>query len=307
VELYWLGELPDSTLAKCLGEHPQVLCIVNRRKHAQQLFQMLPKSEGNFHLSALMCPEHRFRILKEICDRLENGHPTRVISTQLIEAGVDVDFPVVYRGLAGLDSIAQAAGRCNRNGRLPIGHTYIFKPEDQTGEIYFRETAQVAHQLVDMYPDDLLGQEAIRHYFDLYYYQQSKRWDSHGILEPESFRLDGKDKALPFKFQYATVAEKFKLIDNRQMPVIIPFDEKAMELIAQLRNPSIPLHRNLLRGLQRYTVQIFPKLRDDNIRSFEVLRDGQFHVLISTNLNYSKDFGLCFDGEFSNKQPLVCG
>jgi len=307
VELHCLGELSDKELVKRLDSHRQVLCIVNRRKHAQQLFQMLPKGDGNYHLSALMCPEHRFRILEEIRGRLKSGLSTRVISTQLIEAGVDVDFPVVYRALAGLDSIAQAAGRCNRNGCLRVGYTYIFKPEDQKGETYFRETAQVAYQLLDVYPDDLLGQEAIRDYFDLYYYQQSKRWDSKGILEPESFRLDRADKALPFKFQYATVSDKFRLIDSRQVSVIIPFDDKARELIAQLRNSSIPLHRNLLRGLQRYTVQIFPKLRDANIRSFELLRDDQFHVLISTDLNYSKDFGMCFEGEFSNSRPLVCG
>ncbi len=305
VELHTLGDVTDAAIAGKLDEHSQVLCIVNRRKHAQQLFQMLPKGEGNYHLSALMCPEHRFLILQEIRSRLLEGLSTRVISTQLIEAGVDVDFPVVYRALAGLDSIAQAAGRCNRNGRHAMGHTYIFKPEDQKGETYFRETAQVAHQLLDIYPDDLLGQKAIHHYFDLYYYQQSKRWDSKGILETESFRLDSRDKALPLKFQYATVAQNFKLIDDYQVPVIIPFDEKARDLIAQLRNPTIPIHRKLLRGIQRYTVQIPPRLRNENIRSFEALRDDQFHVLISTDLNYSKDFGVCFEGDFSSSQPLV--
>ncbi len=305
VKLQYIDQIADTELAVRLNDHPQVLCIVNRRKHAQQIFQMLGKGEGNYHLSALMCPEHRFIILEEIRSRLVRGLPARVVSTQLIEAGVDVDFPVVYRALTGLDSIAQAAGRCNRNGRLAIGHTYIFKPEDLKGEAYFRETAQVSHQLIDLHPD-LLSQEAIRHYFDLYYYQQSKRWDSKGILEPESFRLDGGDKALPFKFQYVTVSQNFKLIDDWLVPVIIPFDEKARKLIEELRNPTIPLHRKLLRSLQRYTVQISPRLRDENIRSFEPVRDGQFHILISTDLNYSKDFGVCFEGEFSSSQSLVC-
>jgi CRISPR-associated endonuclease/helicase Cas3 len=307
VELHNLGEITDTALAGRLGDHPQVLCIVNRRKHAQQLFQMLPKGEGNYHLSALMCPEHRFIILQEIRARLLEGLPTRVISTQLIEAGVDVDLPVVYRALAGLDSIAQAAGRCNRNGHHAIGHTYIFKPEDQKGETYFRETAQVAHQLLDIYPDDLLGQKAIHHYFDFYYYQQSKRWDSKGILEPESFRYRPQERDLPLKFQYATVARNFKLIEDYQVSVIIPFDEKAGELIDELKDPFKPLTRKLFRGLQRYTVQIPKVLRDGNIQSFEALRDDQFHVLISTALNYSEDFGVCFKGDFSSSQPLVCG
>ena len=306
VEIETLGDLPDTLLVQRLADHLQVLCIVNRRRHAQQLFQMLGEGDENYHLSALMCPEHRSEILTKIRQRLLDGLPTRVISTQLIEAGVDVDFPIVYRALAGLDSIAQAAGRCNRNGKLfSPGNTYIFRPEDQKAETYFRETAQVAHQLIDLHPD-LLSQEAIRHYFDLYYYQQSKRWDAKGILDSESFYLDGGDKAFPFLFQFKTVAEKFRLIEDWQVPVIIPYDEKCRELIAELRNPSVPLNRKLLRGLQRYTVQIAPRMRDDNIRSFESLRDSQFHALISTDLNYSKNFGLVFDDGHTNSQNLIC-
>jgi CRISPR-associated endonuclease/helicase Cas3 len=295
VEVESLGDLPDASLVRRLADHSQVLCIVNRRRHAQQLFQMLSPGEGNFHLSALMCPEHRSRILAEIRQRLLDGKITRVISTQLIEAGVDVDFPVVYRALAGLDSIAQAAGRCNRNGKLSApGLTYIFRPEDQKAETFVRETAQVTRQLINLHPD-ILGQEAIRHYFDLYYYQQKKRWDLNGILDPESFHLDGSNRTFPFLFQFKTVAENFRLIDDWQVPVIIPYDGKSRLLIEELGNPGIPLNRNLLRGLQRYTVQIPPQLRDGNIISFEAMRDGQFHVLISTDLNYSKDFGLVFD------------
>jgi len=251
-----------------------------------------------------MCPEHRSAVLREVRGRLDGGLPVRVISTQLIEAGVDVDFPVVYRSLAGLDSIAQAAGRCNRNGRLPVGRTYIFEAEDQRGEAYFRETAQVARQLIDLHPD-LLGEEAIRHYFDLYYYQQSRRWDAKDILSADSFHLS-QDRTLPFKFQFQTVAENFHLIDDWQVPVIVPFDDRARALIAQLRNPTIPLNRNLLRALQRYSVQISPRLRDENRGSFEALRDNQFHALISKELNYSSAFGLSLGDECFSGQSLIC-
>jgi CRISPR-associated endonuclease/helicase Cas3 len=304
VKVEALGDVSDSTLAQRLADNPQVLCVVNRRKHAQQIFQQLGEEAGNYHLSALMCPEHRSRILTEVRTRLRDGLLVRVISTQLIEAGVDVDFPVVYRALAGLDSIAQAAGRCNRNGKLSTpGQTYVFRPEDQRAETYFRETAQVAHQLIDLHPD-LLGREAIRHYFDLYYYQQKSRWDSKDILG--HFRIDGRNQAFPFDFSYSSVAEKFRLIDDWQVSVIIPYDDRARSLIAELRSPSIPLHRKLLRALQRYTVQIPPRLRDDNIRSFEALRDGQFHALVSTDLNYSEHFGLTFDEGHCNSQKLIC-
>ncbi len=304
VEIESLGEITDSALVERFAAHSQALCIVNRRKHAQQIYQMLGEGSENFHLSALMCPEHRSLILADIRSRLSKGLPVRVISTQIIEAGVDVDFPVVYRALAGLDSIAQASGRCNRNGKLNgTGSTYIFRPEDQKGETYFRETAQVTNQLLELH-SDLLAQDAIRHYFDLYYYQQKPRWDAKGIIG--HFRLDGRTKSFPFHFDFATVSEKFRLIEDWQVPVIIPYDDKARSLIADLRNPSKPLHRKLLRALQRYTVQISPQLRDKNIRSFEAHRDGQFYSLVSTDLNYSNHFGLTFDEVHCNSTQLIC-
>lgn len=303
VEVTSLGDLADTALVDRLRSQEQVLCIVNRRRHAQELYWLLGASEGNYHLSALMCPEHRHRIVCEIRRRLNQGLPVRVISTQLIEAGVDVDFPVVYRALAGLDSIAQAAGRCNRHGVLTgTGHTYVFRPEDQSGEVYFRETAQVANQLIGLH-DDLIGRESIRSYFDLYYYQQKSRWDARGILD--GFRIDRRNGDFPFHFSYATVAGKFRLIDDWQIPIIIPYDEVARKAIAELRSENIPLHRELLRRLQRYTVQISPRLRDDNIRSFESLRDGQFHTLVSTDLNYSEDFGLTFEESHTSSQNLI--
>lgn len=310
VEVVSLGEITDQDLAGRLRFEDQVLCIVNRRRHARELFGLLGAADGNFQLSAMMCPEHRHLKLTEIRARLHKGLPTRVVSTQLIEAGVDVDFPVVYRALAGLDSIAQAAGRCNRNGRLPSpGRTFVFRPEEQEAESYFRETAQVASVLIghgeeDRLHEDLLGEEAIRHYFDLYYYQQKEKWDSKGIMD--GFRLDGQNRDFPFLFSYATVSKDFQLIDDWQVPVIIPFDDIATQAIHDLRSAEIPLHRDLLRRLQRYTVQISPQLLAENIRSLEILRDGKFHALISTDLNYSPDFGLCFDGEHSLSRTLIC-
>jgi CRISPR-associated endonuclease/helicase Cas3 len=305
VEVENRGPLTDADLVDELKSRPQALCIVNRRRHAQELFQQLGENAGNYHLSALMCPEHRSRILNEVRARLAANEPARVISTQLIEAGVDVDFPVVYRALAGLDSIAQAAGRCNRNGRLSaLGRTHVFQPEDTKGEAYFRETAQVAGQVLDLH-DDLLGGEAIRHYFDLYYYRNEKRWDEKKILE--RFRTVPGNRDFPFAFDFKSVAADFQLIDDWQVPVVIPFDERARKLIKELRNLTIPLHRNLLRGLQRYIVQISPRLLAENATAFESLRDDQFHSLISPELNYSEHFGLILNEEHANAQFLgVC-
>ncbi len=308
VELQNIGQLADSKLVEKMADEEQVLCIVNRRKHAQQLYQMLGPKDGNYHLSALMCPEHRSTVLQTVRERLRDGLPVRLVSTQLIEAGVDVDFPVVYRALAGLDSIAQAAGRCNRNGKLGrLGSTYIFTPEsdeesERRAEAYFRETAQITSRVMECH-DDLLGEEAIRHYFDLYYYSQKERWDSQCILARENMRLG--DKHYPFIFNFKTIAEKFQLIDDWQQPVIIPFDEKAEALIDELRNEHIPLNRHLLRGLQRYTVQISPKLIQQNWNSFEHLREGQFHVLISNDTNYNANFGLVLSDEYASSRFLA--
>ena len=110
------GKLSNSALAEALSRENQVLCIVNTRKAAQEVFNLLPQ-EGRFHLSTLLYPEHRKEVLNTVRKRLKDGLPCRVVSTSLIEAGVDVDFPAVYREIAGLDSIAQAAGRCNREGK----------------------------------------------------------------------------------------------------------------------------------------------------------------------------------------------
>lgn len=113
-----------------LSQYRQVLCIVNTRRDCRELFSAMP--EGTLHLSASMCGEHRSHIIDEIRQRLQKGDPLRVISTQLVEAGVDMDFPVVYRAFTGLPSIVQAAGRCNREGSLKqLGHVVVFMPPHQ--------------------------------------------------------------------------------------------------------------------------------------------------------------------------------
>lgn len=307
VEIQNLGKCSDADLIERIQTHESVLCIVNRRKHAQELFQLLPESEDHFHLSALMCPEHRSQILAEVRQKLDQGKAVRLISTQLIEAGVDVDFPVVFRALAGIDSIAQAAGRCNRNGKQQtLGKTYIFSPEDDTAEAYFRETAQIGTQVISLH-ENLLSPEAVHHYFDLYYYQQKSRWDEKGILD--NFRYDGRKefKHCPFRFDFRKTSEDFQLINDWQKTVIIPYDQRARELIRHLGNERIPLNRKLLRSLQRYTVQISPKLLCQNQAAFESIREGEFHALISPELNYSSSFGLTLDEDHSAGQFLgVC-
>lgn len=305
VNVTYRGSLDDQTIADELANQDQALCIVNIRNHAQSLYQLLPPSEENYHLSALMCPEHRMATLRTVRTRLDDELPTRLISTQLIEAGVDIDFPVVYRSMAGLDSIAQAAGRCNREGKIEVGQIHIFHSEHVRSETYFQETANVGHEILDLHKDDPLSTDAVKAYFDKYYYLQKTKWDAYDILGDFTFATH--DQKLPFLFQYKTTADKFKLIQNQQIPIIIPWDDDAEKLCENLRNEAIPINRQLLRSLQRYTVQIYSTQFYKNEHQFEEVRDGDFHILICPETHYSDTFGLNLTDEAANSSTLICG
>lgn len=301
------GALSDPELAAEMSDHSQSLAIVNTRKHAQALFRLLPEDGTNRHLSALMCPAHRQQVLRDVRKRLERGESVRLVSTQLIEAGVDVDFPVVYRSLAGIDSIAQAAGRCNRNGKLESGETYIFRSEHQRAETYFRETAQLAERVLELHGDDPLGLASVEKFFSLYYHghkpSKGKSWDTKMICD--DFKL-AKDRELPVRFQFREAARKFRLIENAQLPILIAYDERAKELLKTLRNESIRLDRDLLRGLQAYTVQIYEREFRNNATQFESVRDDQFHILICPESHYSEKFGLDLGDDSLHSNPLIC-
>ncbi len=142
-------------LAEELQAHESALCIVDRRDDCRTLHRLMPPD--TLHLSGLMCGQHRSQKISEIRQRLQNHQPTRVISTQLVEAGVDVDFPVVYRALAGLDSIAQAAGRCNREGRLEAGNVVVFVSPRPAPRGHLRQAEGVTRQMLQQGLDDPLG------------------------------------------------------------------------------------------------------------------------------------------------------
>ncbi len=239
-----------------------------------------------------MYPLHRSRILEKIKECLNEKRPCRVISTQLVEAGVDIDFPIVYRAIAGLDSIAQAAGRCNREGLLQYGHVFVFEPEDQLPPGYFRQTAQTAEGIIRRFPQDMLSLEAIEEYFKEYFWMQAERLDKEDIL---GLIKQGANGDFPFR----TIAEKFKLISEENKPVIIPIEKEAQELVKQMRGADSL--RGFSRKLQKYTVQINPyhwgKLFEAG--SIEIIQ-GIFPVLRDIHL-YDDNIGL--DTEYRNPNP----
>lgn len=286
VQVRVLGDLADEELADMVSKHGQVLCIVNTRNHAFKLYQALRERgvEGVYHLSARMYPEHRSRKLKEIRAILSTGEPCRVVSTQLVEAGVDVDFPVVYRAMAGVDSIAQAAGRCNREGRLASGDVYVFKPEKHgQPRGWLRETAEVA-EIVMRVHDDPLSLEAVQTYFTKLFDVEGERLDSKGIAR----KLEENSKQLDFPFRW--VDREFRVIEQDMIAVIIPKDPDCARMVEEARWTGAS--SRLSRRLQPYTVQVY---YDEYMRlvqngALEVVA-GQYLVLKDLGI-YKDDVGL---------------
>lgn len=251
------GELEQSQLGKELAEQEQVLCIVNRRKTAQELYNSLPK-EGSYCLTTLLYPAHRKQLLQEIRDRLKNGLPCRVVSTSLIEAGVDVDFPTVYREEAGLDSILQAAGRCNREGKRSAEQSlvHIFALEGQRVPHMLEQNVSTTQSILKRYADPA-SMEAIEAYFLLYRtLKGDDRLDEQQILQ--GFEQDMEGRIFPF----ATAAERFHLIETPAVTVYIPKGE-GEHLLARLRAGETS--KTLFRQLGQYGVPVYP----DHLKTLE--------------------------------------
>ncbi len=243
------GVLTDQELVERLALQKQALCIVNTRKHARTLYELLPEVEGNYHLSAYMYPKHRSDKITEIRQRLEEGKPCRVISTQLIEAGVDVDFPVVYRAIAGIDAIAQAAGRCNREGVGGQGEVWVFIPEEGVPEGWFQRMAALGEKVLREYDDPLLPQ-AIKSFFELRFDLAGDQLDELGILK------DFEECARELLFPFRDVAEKFRFIDDILVPVVIATEDECKNILTKAAYSKAP--GAFARRLQKYTVGINP-------------------------------------------------
>jgi CRISPR-associated endonuclease/helicase Cas3 len=267
---------PWEVTAEALARHDAVLAIVGRRADARELYERLARElptgrEGLWHLSALMCPQHRSEVIADIKaaliarrETLARGEPTapvRVISTQLVEAGVDLDFPVVYRALAGLDSIAQAAGRCNREGRLDRGEVHVFVPPKAPPPGLLRQAAQACTLVWDgLDPsgdDDPLALERVSRYFARLY--GGAELDRHGIAELLKLEIDRRAGTLAVNFRSA--ADKFRLIDNQDAATVFvrwhsPRCREDVDALLGLLERDGP-SRWLMRRLQRYGVTIY--------------------------------------------------
>jgi CRISPR-associated endonuclease/helicase Cas3 len=262
----WHSPTAWEDLAPRLTAHPSVLAIVNTRRHARELHRLMPA--GTRHLSALMCGAHRSLVIADIKARLAAGTPTQVISTQLVEAGVDLDFPVVYRALAGLDSIAQAAGRCNREGRLETGgEVVVFVPPQAPPPGLLRKGADACLATLHGHAGDPLDRTLFDAYFRRLYHACDL--DEHRIVE--LLQVDGHTLAVNFR----SAAEHFRLIqDEDSVPVICVYrgpdggDGAIDTFLGALRKDGPA--RWLMRKLQRYLVNIHRREAERLLRQGDI-------------------------------------
>ncbi|MGB0744691.1 MAG: CRISPR-associated helicase Cas3' [Opitutales bacterium] len=271
-----LGSLSDEELTDHILKNAPDGCllIVNTTIAASALYRQLASSQNNvFHLSARMCPRHVMHVLAQVKHLRKHQKPVTLIATQLIEAGVDVSFPVVYRAECGLDSFAQAAGRCNRNGELtdskgnPIkGRVFYFKPtEHPIPEILSDLTANAAvtrTQIIENFSDsELLSPAAIRTYFKHAVWQAglSNLWDKHAIVSGD-MPCFAPESTLLTNYSFKTAAQRFRLIESQTHSVFIPWGPKGRALeeeIRSLRKQNRSPNLSHYRRAQQFTVQVY--------------------------------------------------
>lgn len=304
------------------------LVIVNTKASARRIFEICAatsEAQGIFHLSTDMCPAHRKMQLQAMLERLVSGLPTLCVSTQLIEAGVDVDFGAVVRFVAGLDSIAQAAGRCNRNGLRDSAMVHVVNPQrenlDRLPDILLARDAALRvlddfKQNPQRFDNDVLGTEALRSYYHGYFFKRAGDM-GYPVAPDETAQLDsllnllsinkagvaeyGREQgAAPpifFRQAFMTAARAFRAIDSATQAVIVPFGPAGKKLVADLYAAyDVQREIDLLRQAQQYSVNVFPhvlkKLHDAGAL-YEVKPDTR--ILCLNECYYSPLFGLAIE------------
>ncbi len=306
VEIERVGKLDDAALAERISAQDQVLTIVNTRKHARELFARVRGAEGARHLSTMMCAAHRAKALAGIRRDLDPNakRPARVVSTSLIEAGVDIDFPAVLRAEAGLDQIAQAAGRCNREGgrATSASRVLVFETEEANSHPEMTKrwsaTKAVMRRLDQGELDgELLDPPAIEAFFkELFWLKGEEALDENGILKLlRAYAPDPKRPREILKLPMESVARRFRMIDDSMVPILVGWDETARDLIEDLRYAEKV--GGTARKLQRYLVNVPPRDRAALIQrgaaeAIQPARFGEQFVVLTDRSLYRDDVGL---------------
>ena len=286
-----LGKLTKSELAAKLKKYSQVLCIVGTKRKAQQIFELLKEEKNVYHLSTNMYPAHRKRILEEVRVKLKNGEVCRVISTSLIEAGVDVDFPTVYKEMDALDSIVQAAGRCNREGKRNVEDSivYVFELEGNSNKLRLLEK-QVTENILQEY-EDISSPEAITAYFNKLHVLLAENLDKRKIFE---FLKHGRQR-----FYFKTIASMVKIINDNTKSIFIPFDSNAKIIEQELRSGART--KELMRKMGAYCVNIYYQADNIHLESaYEKLLHNNKIEILDENITILVD-----DKAYDNKIGLI--
>ena len=317
----WNVEEAGAFLLEQFQITPSCLFIVNTKKWAQELYQYCKGQnvppEALFHLSTNQCAAHRKAIFDTIKARLKNGKPVICISTQLIEAGVDISMACVIRALGGLDSIAQAAGRCNRHGeKKGKGQVWVLNLQEQDFTRILPDIQAGKNHAERVFRDfagqDILQPAAMERYFEYYFYQRSDEmayfvknsatgslldWLSDNALNPYGEKNNKRSKPLPLLMQsFKSAGRAFQAIDAPTRAVIVPYGE-GTELIAKLCGEWDPkeMHRTLQKA-QRYSVNVFPnvwdKLQKENALHETIEGSGIYYL---KERHYNDEFGLSLD------------
>jgi len=314
------------------------LVIVNTKNAAQTLYRLSKEqvAASIYHLSTNMCPAHRKAILAEVRARLEKQEPTLCISTQLIEAGVDVDFGAVIRFTAGLDSIAQAAGRCNRNGIRHIGHVHVVNPQDENLSMLpdIQTGKEKAEWVLDDYEgnpasfgSNPIGPEAMNLYYDRYFFARKTTMDYpisaqslgrndtllnllsvNTLATSEHARIMGRAPEIYLRQSFMSAAKAFKAIDTPTRGVIVPYGQTGCDLITALCAAYLPDKEfDLLRRAQQFSVNVFPQVleRLTNAGVVREIQEGTGILFLADSRYYSEEFGLSEKPE--GKMEVLCG
>ncbi len=293
-EIVKAGVLSENEIIEKIKILNQVLVVVNSRKEALSLYEKL-NDDQSFCLTTLMTPGDRKEAIKRIKTDLSEGKNCRVISTQLIEAGVDIDFPVVYRAIAGIDSIIQSAGRCNREGRLDKGQVYVFSPEKEPKRKgHLLQGIQIGNMIMNEYKD-INSSEAIEAYFKNAY--DASNLDINKTLNC----FIKKNNVAQLDYDFKKAADDFKLIDNDQKQIIIPDEEIAaiIEKIKYSKTPGIFFNKLQQKSVSVYSYE-FNKLFNDK-KIFEVL-DGLFMLQDNSLYSTTKGLNIFYD----EKNDFLC-
>lgn len=278
-----VGTISEDELIEKLQKEEQALCIVNTKKRAQRLYQKM-KGEGVFHLSTAMYPKHRRRVLDKIRRLVKDGKRCILISTSLVEAGVDLDFCTVYRQLAGVDSMIQAAGRCNREGKRAAQDSFAYLFQFEEKEYVPGQQLQIdVSKMLLSEGEDISSLHGIEKYFEALYHFRGESLDKKKIFE------EFKDK----RYNFAKAAKEFKLIEENTLTVFISREEEAEELLWQIKHQGYT--KSGMRKAGQYCIQLYEN-DIEKLRGAGMLRQvpggiENFYELVDSG-QYSEEMGL---------------